>query len=191
MAIVASNNPGKLVELRDLLKDGMNLLTLEQVGHVEDLVEDQDTIEGNAVQKATFIYNKYKQPCLADDSGLEVSALRGAPGVYSARYAGPLRNSDNNISLLLSNLSSTTDRRARFRTVIAYCDGAGVHCFEGILNGTILRARRGTGGFGYDPVFLPEGSERTLAEMSLEEKNRISHRSIAVRKLANFLNQQS
>jgi len=191
MAIIATNNPGKLVELKDLLKDGMELLTLEQVGHVEELDEDQDSIEGNAIQKATFIYNKYGRPCLADDSGLEVNALQGAPGVYSARYAGPQRNSSDNISLLLSNMNTMADRRARFRTVIAYRDGAGVTCFEGVLAGTILRERRGSGGFGYDPVFLASGYERTLAEMSLEEKNRISHRSIAVRKLANFLNQLS
>jgi XTP/dITP diphosphohydrolase len=191
MAIVATNNPGKLVELKDLLKGGVELLTLEQVGHVGDLDEDQDTIEGNAVQKAKFIYEKYGQPCLADDSGLEVNALQGAPGVYSARYAGPGRNSNDNISLLLANLQAMIDRSARFRTVIAYCDDAGVRCFEGILNGTILHEGRGTGGFGYDPVFLPHGSQRTLAEMSLEEKNLISHRSIAVRKLAIFLNQRS
>ena len=188
MAIVATNNPGKLAELRDLLSNKMELLTLAQVGHYEDLAEDQDTIEGNAIQKATFIYSLYKLECLADDSGLEVNALAGAPGVYSARYAGPQRDSNDNIELLLTNLKDTKDRRARFRTVIAYVDETGVVSFEGVLNGTIIHHRQGTGGFGYDPVFRPDVFDCTLAEMSLEEKNRISHRSIAVRKLANFLN---
>jgi XTP/dITP diphosphohydrolase len=188
MAIVATNNPGKLAEIRDLLSNKMELLTLAQVGHYEDLAEDQDTIEGNAIQKATFIYSLYKLECLADDSGLEVNALAGAPGVYSARYAGPQCDSNDNIELLLSNLKDIEDRRARFRTVVAYVDHNGVRSFEGILNGTIIHHKQGTGGFGYDPVFKPDGFDRTLAEMSLEEKNRISHRSIAVRKLANFLN---
>jgi XTP/dITP diphosphohydrolase len=188
MAIVATNNPGKLAEIKDLLTNKMELLTLQDVGHLDDLAEDQDTIEGNAIQKAQFVYDKYKEPCMADDSGLEVMALDGAPGVYSARYAGPQRNSSDNIDLLLSRLNDVEDRRARFKTVLAYVDNRGVRTFEGILNGLILRERRGTGGFGYDPVFLPDGFDRTLAEMSIEEKNRISHRSIAVRKLASFLN---
>lgn len=188
MAIVATNNPGKLSEIRDLLNNKIELLTLGQVGHTEDLDEDQDTLEANAIQKATFIYGKYNRPCLADDSGLEVQALGWAPGVYSARYAGPQRDSNDNVALLLANLRHVADRRARFRTVIAYLDQNGIQCFEGILNGTILHERRGTGGFGYDPIFRPDGFNKSLAEMSLEEKNRISHRSIAVRKLANFLN---
>jgi XTP/dITP diphosphohydrolase len=189
MAIVATNNPGKLKEIRDLLSKDFELLTLADVGHFDELEEDQDTIEGNAIQKATFIYNKYKQACFADDSGLEVNALGGAPGVYSAMYAGPQRNHDHNIQLLLKNLDGAKDRSANFKTVIAYCDEEGkLTLFEGILNGQIIHDKRGTGGFGYDPVFIPDGHSKTLAQMTLEEKNRISHRSIAVRKLANFLN---
>jgi XTP/dITP diphosphohydrolase len=189
MAIVATNNPGKLKEIRDLLDKDFKLLTLADVGHNEELAEDQDTIEGNAIQKATFIYGKYKQACFADDSGLEVEALRGAPGVYSAMYAGPQRNHDDNIRLLLKNLEGSKNRAATFKTVIAYCNEAGhVTLFEGLLRGQIIRAKQGSGGFGYDPVFLPDGHGKTLAQMSLEEKNQISHRSIAVRKLANFLN---
>lgn len=188
--VVATNNAGKLTEITGLLNNRVALLTLEKIGHLDDLAEDQETIEGNAIQKASFIYDTYKLNCLADDSGLEVDALGGAPGVYSARYAGPQRNSNDNIDLLLANLKDKADRRARFRTVIVYRDNREMHCFEGILTGTILHERRGTGGFGYDPVFLPDGQTKTLAEMSLDEKNQISHRSIAVRKLANFLNQQ-
>jgi XTP/dITP diphosphohydrolase len=187
--IVATNNPGKLKEIRGLLSHNFELLTLADVGHHEELAEDQDTIEGNAIQKATFIYNKYRQPCFADDSGLEVKALGGAPGVYSAMYAGPQRSHDDNIRLLLANLDGKSDRSAQFKTVIAYCDERGkLALFEGLFPGKIIHEKRGSGGFGYDPVFLPDGHARTLAEMTLEEKNDISHRSIAVRKLANFLN---
>lgn len=192
MAIVATNNPGKLKEIRDLLEKDFELLTLKDVGHHEELPEDQDTIEGNAIQKATFIYNKYHRACFADDSGLEVNTLKGAPGVYSAMYAGPQRSHDDNIRLLLTNLRNATDRSARFKTVIAYRDDAGkLTCFEGLLPGKIIHEKRGTGGFGYDPVFLPDGHEKTLAQMSLSEKNQISHRAVAVRKLANFLNSGS
>jgi XTP/dITP diphosphohydrolase len=192
MAIVATSNPGKLKEIRDLLDKDFELLTLSDVGHHEELAEDQDTIEGNAIQKATFIYDKYRRACFADDSGLEVSALGGAPGVYSAMYAGPQRSHDDNIRLLLTNLQNAADRSARFKTVIAYCDESGkLTCFEGLLHGKIIHQKRGTGGFGYDPVFQPDGHDKTLAEMSLGEKNQISHRSVAVRKLANFLNNRS
>jgi XTP/dITP diphosphohydrolase len=192
MAIVATSNPGKLKEIRDLLDKDFELLTLSDVGHHEELAEDQDTIEGNAIQKATFIYDKYRRACFADDSGLEVSALGGAPGVYSAMYAGPQRSHDDNIRLLITNLQNAADRSARFKTVIAYCDESGkLTCFEGLLHGKIIHQKRGTGGFGYDPVFQPDGHDKTLAEMSLGEKNQISHRSVAVRKLANFLNNRS
>jgi XTP/dITP diphosphohydrolase len=192
MAIVATSNPGKLKEIRDLLDKDFELLTLSDVGHHEELAEEQDTIEGNAIQKATFIYDKYRRACFADDSGLEVSALGGAPGVYSAMYAGSQRSHDDNIRLLLTNLQNAADRSARFKTVIAYCDESGkLTCFEGLLHGKIIHQKRGTGGFGYDPVFQPDGHDKTLAEMSLGEKNQISHRSVAVRKLANFLNNRS
>jgi XTP/dITP diphosphohydrolase len=191
MAIVATNNPGKLKEIQGLLSKDFELLTLADVGHLDELEEDQDTIEGNAIQKATFIYNKYKQSCFADDSGLEVTALNGAPGVYSAMYAGPHRNHGDNIKLLLKNLEGVSDRSARFKTVIAYCDANGeLTLFEGVLPGKIIHEKRGTEGFGYDPVFLPDGQSKTLAQMTLEEKNRISHRSIALKKLAGFLNRE-
>lgn len=192
MAVVATNNPHKIQEIRELLGTGLELLTLDDVGFYDELAEDQDTIEGNAIQKASYVYKKFRMACFADDSGLEVDALGGAPGVYSARYAGPARNSDANIDLLLNNLSEERNRRAHFRTVIAYADELGaIHTFDGVLNGTIITERRGNQGFGYDPVFLPEGRDKTLAEMSIAEKNLISHRSMAVRKLANFLNANS
>lgn len=186
--IVATRNPGKLNEIKDLLNSSIELLTLEQMGHFEELVEEQDTLEGNAIQKAEFIYNKYNKSCIADDSGLEVTALSGAPGVYSATYAGSQRRSDDNITLLLSNLKGVVDRSARFRTVIAYCDEHGIiTCFEGILKGQIITERRGNGGFGYDAVFVPDGHTLTLAQMSITEKNTISHRATAVRELATML----
>ena len=185
--VIATNNPHKVEEIRQAVNNDLSLLTLSEIGCEEEIPEEQETLAGNALQKARFVFEKFRTGCFADDTGLEVDALNFEPGVHSARYAGPQRSFDENIDLLLKNLSSARIRSARFRTVIAFIDENGVHCFEGVLRGTILKERKGLGGFGYDPVFLPAGSGKTLAEMTTQEKNRISHRGIAVRKLADFL----
>lgn len=186
--IIATNNRHKLEEIQAILSDGISLKTLKDIGCTEELAEDQDTIEGNSFQKADYVYQNYHVDCFADDSGLEVDALNGAPGVISAMYAGPQRSHDDNINLLLKNLAGVTNRKARFRTIITLIQSGKSFAFEGIVNGTILHERRGTDGFGYDPVFLPDNSSKTLAEMTMDEKNQISHRAHAVRKLVNFLN---
>lgn len=185
--IIATNNRHKLEEIQAILGNSISLKTLRDIGCTEELAEDQDTIEGNSLQKADYVYKHYHVDCFADDSGLEVEALNGAPGVISAMYAGPQRSHDDNIDLLLKNLAGKSNRRGRFRTIITLILDGKVHAFEGIVNGTILHERRGTDGFGYDPVFLPEGYSKTLAEMTMDEKNQISHRAVAVGKLANFL----
>ena len=150
--------------------------------------DTQDTFEGSALQKARYVYDKFNIPCFADDSGLEVPCLGGEPGVYSARYAGPARSDEANIDLLLNRLKGLDDRRAHFRTVIALLGiGSGHVFFEGRVDGRILQQRQGSGGFGYDPVFLPDGFNLTFAEMPLSQKNSISHRGVAVRKLVAFL----
>lgn len=183
----ATNNSHKISEARAALGDAFRLVTLEEAGIADDLPETQDTLEGNARQKARHVFDRYHMACFADDTGLEVEALGGSPGVYSARYAGPQRSAEDNMSLLLRNLDGKPDRSARFRAVIHLVLPEGEWSFEGIVRGSILRERRGHGGFGYDPIFLPDNSTRTLAEMSLEEKDKISHRGIAIRKLAEFL----
>jgi len=186
--IIATNNRHKLEEIQAILKGGISLKTLKDIGCTEELAEEQDTIEGNSFQKADYVHKNYHVDCFADDTGLEVEALNGEPGVDSAHYAGPQRSHDDNINLLLTNLEGKSNRKARFRTIITLILDNKVHTFEGIVNGTILTERRGTDGFGYDPVFLPDGFSKTLAEMSMDEKNRISHRAVAVGKLVNFLN---
>lgn len=163
------------------------LLTLANVGCKEELPETQETIAGNAYQKAAYIWNLYKIPCFADDTGLEVGALDGAPGVFSARYAGPQRSSKDNLNLLLKKMEGLHNREAQFRTVISLILPQGEWFFEGIVKGVILTEPKGTAGFGYDPVFQPHASVKTLAEMTMREKNEISHRALAVKKLAGFL----
>ncbi len=185
--VFATNNRHKLDEVQGLLKNSVTLRTLEEIGCREELAETQATLEGNALQKARYVYDTYGVVCFADDTGLEVDALNGEPGVFSARYAGPQRNSEDNIDLLLNRLRNKADRRARFRCVIALVGQGGSKLFEGTVYGRILELRRGNGGFGYDPVFLPDHSEKTLAELTREEKNRISHRGEAVRKLVTYL----
>lgn len=171
-----------------LLESRYQLSTLEQIGCTEELPETTDTLEGNSLQKAQYLYDHFKLPCVSDDSGLEVEALNGEPGVFSARYAGLQRNSDDNIDLLLRNLLTAKNRKARFRTVITLIDEFGnPRLFEGIVNGQIIDQRRGSDGFGYDPVFVPDGYEQTFAEMPLDEKNKISHRARAIQKLIAFL----
>lgn len=186
----ASNNNHKLEEIRPMLEPDFRILSLEEIGCFEELEETQITIEGNSLQKAQYIFDKYRLPCFADDTGLEVEALNNAPGVYSARYAGEQRNTQDNINLLLKNLSDKKNRNARFRTVISLMGINGTQYFEGVVNGIILTERKGTGGFGYDPVFQPLGLSKTLAEMTLEEKNQISHRAKAIAKLVEYLKAQ-
>ena len=166
------------------------LRTLEEIGCKEELPETQDTIAGNARQKAQYVWDHYKIPCFADDTGLEVEALNGAPGVYSARYAGPQRNNKDNCNLLLERMRDIPRRDAQFRTVISLMLPNGEWSFEGIVRGIITIQPRGDAGFGYDPIFQPLASTKTLAEMTMEEKNQISHRGIAVKKLAEFLKTQ-
>jgi XTP/dITP diphosphohydrolase len=160
---------------------------LSQAGIHEEIPETAQTIEENAVLKARYIFNHYNFDCFADDTGLEVEALNNAPGVYSARYAGEQKSSEDNINKLLAELNGKTNRNARFKTVIALILNGKEYLFEGIINGRIANEKRGEKGFGYDPVFIPNGYEKTFAEMSTSEKNNISHRAIAVQKLAKFL----
>ena len=185
----ASNNAHKLTEIRPLLPDGVQLLSLADIGCHEELPETQPTLEGNARQKAQYVWDHYGVACFADDTGLEVAALDGAPGVYSARYAGPQRLATDNVAKLLHALATEPNRVARFRTVISLVRGADeVHEFSGEVAGIVAAAPIGRGGFGYDPVFVPgEGDGRTFAEMTTDEKNLLSHRARAVAGLVAFL----
>jgi len=183
----ATNNDHKLQEVRQLLPANFQLVSLAEIGCHEDLREDQNTLEGNSLQKAKYVFDNYGVSCFADDTGLEVEALDGAPGVYSARYAGEQRNSADNIQLLLKNLEGMKNRKARFRTVFTLVTPNITKQFEGIVEGEILSSTRGDGGFGYDPVFLPKGMSQTMAELSMEAKNEISHRGRATRKLVAYL----
>ncbi|WP_020528585.1 non-canonical purine NTP diphosphatase [Flexithrix dorotheae] len=183
----ATNNENKLKEVKTLLAGKFEVVGLKEIGCEEDVPETQETIEGNSKQKAEYIWDNYKINCFADDTGLEVPALNNEPGVYSARYAGPQRDSKANINLLLQKLEGKTDRSARFKTVVSLVLDGKVEQFEGIVNGKIIAEETGTDGFGYDPVFVPEGFNQTFAEMTMEAKNKISHRGRAVRKLVDFL----
>ena len=189
----ASNNAHKLDEIRPLLPAGLSLLSLADIGCHEELPETQDTLAGNARQKAEYVRQHYGVACFADDTGLEVAALDGAPGVYSARYAGPARSADDNVAKLLRELAGHADRSARFCTVVALAAADGTtQEFAGEVAGRINTDARGAGGFGYDPVFVPdEGDGRTFAEMSGTEKNRISHRARAVAELLRHLQEQA
>ncbi len=185
--VLCTGNPGKAAELRALLPAHIELITLAETGLPLDLPETGDTLEANALQKARFAFERTGLPCIADDTGLEVPSLGNAPGVYSARYAGETKDPAANMAKLLRELEGEADRSARFRTVIALVDRDGEHTFEGEVSGRIAEALCGTGGFGYDPVFVPENESRTFAELSAAEKNRISHRGRAVRELVNWL----
>ena len=185
--IFATNNKHKLKEVQAVLGDGYRLVTPSELGITEEIPEDRPTIEGNASQKSHYLYERTGADCFADDTGLEVTALDGRPGVYSARYAGEDCDSERNIDKLLGELAGKTDRTARFRTVIAFIEGSESIEFEGKIEGTIATERHGEGGFGYDKVFLPEGSDRTFAEMESAEKNAISHRARATKKLIDYL----
>lgn len=192
--IMATNNEHKLREIRQILGDKYEVKGLKEIGCLEDIPETSDTLEGNALQKARYVYEHYGLNCFADDTGLEVEALGGAPGIYTARYGsmngyGDSHDSDANIACLLDRLQGATTRKARFRTVIALLQGGKEHLFEGIVEGEILTERRGQDGFGYDPIFAPVETGITFAEMGPAEKNRISHRGRATQKLATFLGQ--
>jgi XTP/dITP diphosphohydrolase len=188
--ILCSGNPGKLVELRALLPAGIRVRSLTDVGLPLDLPETGDTLEANALQKARYAFERCGLPCLADDTGLEVMALGGAPGVLSARYAGAAKDPVANMALLLENLRGIDDRRARFRTVLAWVHAGGEELFEGEVRGTITEGPRGGGGFGYDPVFLPEMSDLTFAELPVAKKNAISHRGQAMWRFAQALHER-
>lgn len=185
--IFATNNAHKLSEVQAILGDSFRLLTLKECGITEDIPETAPTLEGNALQKARYIYEKIGADCFADDTGLEVETLGGAPGVHSARYATDGHDFAANNSLLLKNLESVSNRKARFRTVIALILDGKEYLFEGIVEGSIAEEESGSEGFGYDPLFVPSGEIITFAQMSAEKKNSISHRGRAVAKLVNFL----
>lgn len=192
--VFATGNQHKVVEAQKALGDSFALIMPKDLGLTEEIPEDGDTLEKNAIQKAEYLWNKFGKNCFADDTGLEVDALGGAPGVYTARYAGPDKGSDANMEKLLAELSAVeaTDgkvsRSARFRTVVALIIDGETRTFEGVMEGEIARARSGSEGFGYDPVFIPQGYNCTIAEISLDEKNAISHRGKAMRALAEYLN---
>jgi XTP/dITP diphosphohydrolase len=185
--VIASNNKHKIEEMNALLGSSFLLKSLASIGCHEELPETQDTIEANSLEKAKYVFDHYGVSCFADDSGLEVEALGGEPGVDSAHFAGPQRNAEDNIRLLLSRLDGKTNRKAQFKTVITLISPDGVQAFQGIVTGVILTEKRGDMGFGYDPVFLPDGYSQTFAEMTLEEKNKISHRARALKKLVEYL----
>lgn len=185
----ATNNQKKIEEVKAALGNDVEILSLQEIGCYEELPETGDTLEHNAFQKAQYVKDHYRVDCFADDTGLEVDALEGEPGVYSGRYAGEPRSDERNIDLLLKNLGESSNRTARFKTVIALLIGDEKYKFEGIAEGEILKVRIGSGGFGYDPIFKPNGFSKTFAELNMEEKNAISHRGKAVKGLINFLNQ--
>lgn len=185
--VFASNNKNKIAEIQQLIGDKFEIVSLQDIGCNEDIPETAETIEGNAILKAQYVYDKYGLSCFADDTGLEIEALQGEPGVYSARYAGEQKNADDNMALVLQKLEHQTNRSAQFKTVIALNFGSEHFLFEGIVKGTITPVKRGNEGFGYDPIFQPEGFDVTFAEMSMQQKSTISHRGKAVEKLVNFL----
>ncbi|WP_374541176.1 non-canonical purine NTP diphosphatase [Flavobacterium sp.] len=185
--VFASNNKNKIAEIQQLIGDKFEIVSLEDIGCTEDIPETAETIEGNAILKAQYVYDKYGLSCFADDTGLEIDALQGEPGVYSARYAGEQKNADDNMALVLQKLENKTNRSAQFKTIIALNFGSEHFLFEGIVKGTITPVKRGNEGFGYDPIFQPEGFDVTFAEMSMQQKATISHRGKAVEKLVNFL----
>ena len=185
--VFASNNRHKIKEISDLLPPFIEVVSLEDIGCTEEIPETSNTIEGNAILKANYVTKKYGLPCFADDTGLEIEALDGAPGVYSARYAGQPKDDQANINLVLDNLKYETNRNAQFKTVIALQMHNQQHLFTGIVKGTLLTHKKGTAGFGYDPIFVPETASKTFAEMTSEEKNQMSHRGKAVNQLVSFL----
>jgi len=187
--VFATANPNKIREVLALLDDGVRIVSLKDIGCEEDIPETQPTIEGNALQKARYVKDNYKIDCFAEDTGLEINALGGEPGVYSARYAGEAKDSEANMAKVLAKLEGKTDRTAQFKTVVALTLNNEEFTFEGICKGQIATSKSGAGGFGYDPIFIPDGYDISFAEMAASEKNKISHRGKAIHKLKTFLNQ--
>lgn len=188
--IFATHNHNKAHEIQAMMPEGIEVLTLDEIHCFEEIPETEKNLEGNATMKAQYIVDEFNLNCFADDTGLEIEALNGEPGVYSARYAGESRDANANMDLVLEKMKGQSNRKAQFRTAIAlYWDGE-MYLFEGIVKGTILAEKRGKDGFGYDPIFEPENSEKSFAEMSLAEKNTISHRARALKKMIDFLASQ-
>ncbi len=185
--VFATHNPNKAREVQAIMPPGMEIVTLDEIGYTEEIPETGSTLEENALIKARTIYTATGINCFADDTGLEVNVLNGEPGVYSARYAGEPANAGKNMDKLLENLKNSGDRSARFRTEFALIIDGKEHLFEGIVNGSITSDKHGEGGFGYDPIFLPDGFDKTFAEMPLSEKNKISHRGRALAKMVEWL----
>jgi XTP/dITP diphosphohydrolase len=185
--VFATNNPNKLKEIQSLMPAGIEIISLKDIGCTEDIPETGETLEANAFQKARYLKEQYGYDCFADDTGLEVEALNGAPGVYSARYAGPERSAEANMAKILTELDGKENRKAQFRTAVALILNGKEQLFEGKVEGHISKTKQGEEGFGYDPIFLPENNLRSFAQMSMSEKGAISHRGRAVRKLVDFL----
>ena len=185
--LFATSNKNKVIEIKKVLPKEFNIKSLDDIGFCEEVPENENTIEGNAIFKANYIYKKYNLNVFADDTGLEVDSLNGKPGVHSARYAGISKNSSDNINKLLKKLKNKKNRKARFKTIIALILNSKIHTFEGVVEGIITKKPKGENGFGYDPVFIPRGYTKTFGELSLEEKNSISHRSLAMNKLIDFI----
>ena len=185
--VFATHNHNKAKEIQSLLKECFEILTLTEIDCHDEIPETAETLEENSLLKAQFVSENFKVNCFADDTGLEIEALNGRPGVYSARYAGEEKSAEANMNRVLSELENSTDRNAQFRTVITLILEGKTHIFEGIVKGEIIREKRGTDGFGYDPIFVPEGQNKTFAEMTMAEKNLKSHRAIAFQKMIDFL----
>jgi len=185
--VFATNNLNKLKEIQQIVGNEYDIIGLKDIGCNKDIPETENTLEGNALLKAKYVKNNYNLDCFADDTGLEIEALNGRPGVHSARYAGDDCISENNIEKVLHELENINNRKARFRTVISLILGNKEYSFEGIVNGKIIDDKIGNEGFGYDPIFIPEGYKETFAQMPLSEKNKISHRALAMKKLIDFL----
>ncbi len=186
--LFATSNQNKADEIQKLLPNNFHIITLKDINLKEEIPETSSTIEGNAIQKTEYIINNFQLDCFSDDTGLEIDALNGEPGVYSARYAGQDKDSEKNMDLVLDKMKNSTNRKARFKTVISLSLNGKMHLFEGIVEGKIRTVKSGVLGFGYDPIFEPENCGKTFAEMSLEEKNVVSHRGRAFEKMINFLN---
>lgn len=185
--VFASNNKNKIKEIQLLVPNSIQVVSLEDIGCFDEIPETADTIEGNAILKANYVTEKYGYNCFADDSGLEIDALNGEPGVYSARYAGEPKDDNENIEKVLANLKDKTNRKANFKTVICLNSDGQQHLFTGIIEGEIIDEKIGNNGFGYDPIFVADGYQKTFAELSMEEKSTISHRGKAFRQLVEFL----
>lgn len=186
--IFATHNQHKIEEVRAILNDRIRLISLKELDFEEQIPETTATIEGNARMKASFIFDKFGIPCIADDTGLEIAYINNEPGVYSARYAGENANDEKNINKVLRKMTTATTRNALFRTVIAFHEIEKITCFQGIIEGTILQKPIGEYGFGYDPIFAPLGSQKSFAQMTAKEKNNISHRALAIQKFSHYVN---